>query len=305
MPILKSSTNKNPTSVKKKVGLFEIGSGESSEGSVSMSQRSLPHEQTQHSSLRRPRLSKKQTSFKDEVIEIKPAKNKPFSLKEEEDDGAAIESDTEDEDEDAIDDDDDEASDNAVDDDDEEAWEDDTEADDEPKELPFERVPSKPKLVSRRSILADQLHEADRSAALMRSAASAPRLHRSRTSTPNGPSMAGSPSADSPLATEGAFAGFQPHRSMPPMKTAKETRQQMLMQELGPELRQNMLNERAPRNFMPKRGQALPGRAYQSSVDMTRLKSGQQSSDQNQLPNQQQSFNYYDDHSTDYHATGW
>lgn len=310
IPILKTSASKRSTP-KKKVGLFEIGSGDSSEGSV-MQEHVSPRSVRENvgSSLKRPAFAKKQTSFKEEVTEIK-AKRAAFHISDDEDDGGAIESDTEDEEE---------VSESAIDDDDE--WEDEAEPDDdEPKELTFHRVPSKPELVSRRSMLAEGLNDRERVAGLMRSAASAPRLQRSRTSTPNGPSMPASPSDDSPLAAQGSQplpvpqavlpSGFHP--PMPPM-SPRQTRQAMLMTELGASLRRDMLNERKQRNYIPKRPGKLPGRAVQSSGDMVQLQAQAHAmqlstpSTRHQPPIIEETtpeIDYFNDNSTNYHERGW
>lgn len=269
-----------------------------------MSPKSLSLRQSQKTP-DRPSLHKKHTSFKEEVTEIRSKKSTTFNLKDERDEGGAIESDSEDEDSGAIEDDDeddDSASDNALDDDDEGEWEDDPEPEDEVPDLPFQRIDSRPNLVSRRSMLAEGLHQSERQATLMRSAASAPRLHRSRTSTPNGPSMPGSPSEDSPIASRQAM---QHHRPMPPVMNAKETRQNMLLTELNAELRAHMLNERKTRHHMPRIPEQMPGRAYQSSVDVTRLSPEALRSHENQRAFEETESNPYDDRSTDLNATGW
>ena len=272
-----------------------------------MSPKSLSLRQSQKTP-DRPSLKKKQTSFKEEVTEIRSKKSTTFNLKDERDEGGAIESDSEDEDSGAIEDDDDDdssASDNAIDDDDEGEWEDDPgpEPEDEVPDLPFQRIDSRPQLVSRRSMLAEGLHQSERQAALMRSAASAPRLHRSRTSTPNGPSMPGSPSRDSPLTTQQAM---QHHRPMPPVViTARETRQNMLMTELNAELRAHMLNERKTRHHMPRIPEQMPGRAWQSSVDVGRMGPDARRSHENRRSVDEMEPNPYDDRSTDLNATGW
>lgn len=311
IPILKTSNSKRSTP-KKKVGLFEIGSGDSSEGSIMqehVSPRSVRG--SVGSSLKGPAFGKKQTSFKEEVTEIK-AKRAAFHISDDEDDGGAIASDTEDEDEAA-----EKVSESAIDDDDD--WEDEAEPDDEPRELTFHRVPSKLELNSRRSMLAEGLNDRERAAGLMRSAASAPRLQRSRTSTPNGPSMPASPSNDSPLTAQGSQSlaipqanlpgGFHP--PMPPM-SPRQTRQAMLMTELGASLRRDMLNERKQRNYIPKRPNQLPGRAVQSSADMVQLQAQAQAmqisrpSHYNQpITEETPEINYFDDNSSNYHERGW
>lgn len=225
---------------------------------------------------------RKQTSFKNEIIEIPPVKRTTFELAadEEDEDEGAIEDYTDDEDsaggrvaDSAIDDD--------LDDDDDDEWEDEgdgeVESDDSPKQLTFPRVDSRPDLVSRRSAIWDQLHGSE---ALQRSMSTA-QLRRSRTSPPHGPSMAASSENDLPPELRDPQNRPGPpvtlaHPAGPPISPS-QTRKKMITEELGVSLRKHMLNERQQRYYFgsnPPAGanNGLPRRAH-TSVDMRRLAS--------------------------------
>jgi len=162
------------------------------------------------------------------------------------------------EDEDAIEsdeDEDEETSSSAI--EDEDQWESSDEDDGNPSPedtTMFKRVESAAHLPSRRSMLTLQLHEPQRATALAKAASrSSPALRRSRTSSPNGPSLPASPEdeeTDSVL----TMRGPQSSRPMPiictttnthpPAHSPRTTRRNMLATELTESLRKHLLWER-------------------------------------------------------------
>ena len=299
VPILRKS--------KQKGAMFQIGacSSDEPESSLDLHMSQAPRSSLSEG-LKRPASSRKRTSFMDEVTTrtIKDAV-------EENDD--VFESDDEEEGE---------MSESAIDDDeDEDDWEDDGE-DSGPSSLDdkhmFQRIDSKPNLVSRRSLLTTMIHEPERAAALQNAASrSTPALRRSRTSTPNGPSLAASPDDDhSGLEMKG--------KQIPPPKpiimttsnthqpalSPRTTRRNMLSTELTESLRKNLLWERQQKNSTSSA--ALKRR--HTSYDVKNL---QQYPGEPKLPKEKgphmnkkasdyQSWNdYFDQGLQDFHRKGW
>lgn len=233
---------------KKKGAMFSFG------GSSNEDESSLPSNIKSTSGLtnglHRPLTAKKQTSFKEEVATRTIQEEQPF-------DDDVFETDDEDDiDESAIDDDDDSSD-----------WEDSVEDSGNPsidEKTFFQRVDSRPNLVSRRSLISDMLHQGDRANALAQAAAatsrSTPALQRSRTTSPNGPSLAASPDSDdaSPLMMK---RGLKPIAEIPrssaqpiiqtttnitPHQQAlspRTTRRKMIYDELTVSLRQHLVHE--------------------------------------------------------------
>ena len=189
--------------------------------------------------LRRPAGSKKQTSFREE-LESRLVNNRSHEDEEvfasDDEDSSAIEDDSED-------------------DDDEEDWEDDGSdgAENGPNDKPlFQRVDSKPNLVSRRSLLTSLMHEGDRQNAFASMAQSQAPLRKSKTQVQLDPSIRFSEADNDGLSSNG------PHmkRSKPilmtpsssqPMPIAfspRTTRRQMLANEMTESLRKAVLFER-------------------------------------------------------------
>jgi hypothetical protein len=212
-------------------------SGEGDDSSFENSYRSRHAESSLSAQLRRnPSEKKKMTSFNEEVA-TRTIQDRPYESEEvfEETD------DEEDQSESAIEDDD-------VDED----WEDDDEPGSPPsannQEL-FQRVDSRPNLVSRRSMLTSLMHEKDRSAYLLQNAnsRSSPAIRRSRTTSPNGPLGTSPP-------TSIAQGLGQPSRARPiimttsnthpPALSPRTTRRNMLSTELTESLRKHLLWER-------------------------------------------------------------
>ena len=210
------------------------------------------HRSSLSEALRRPLENKKQTSFKEEVATRTIHEDRVM-------DDDVFETDEEDEiDESAIDDDDDSSD-----------WEDSIEESGKSsidEKTFFQRVDSRPNLTSRRSLITTMLHQNDRAAALANEASkSTPAMQRSRTSSPQGPSLAASPDSDdgTPLMMK---KGQKPGQEIPrsaaqpiimttknvtPHQAAlspKTTRRNMLQTELTASLRRHLLWERQQKN---------------------------------------------------------
>lgn len=231
----------------KKKGGFMLGGSSGDDSSLRSNMKQA------RSSLSRPAPQKKTTSFKEEIA----AQGAAQAIM-----NSDVFSDTEDEDESAIDD-----------DDDSDEWEDSMEESGKSSladnTLSFPRVDSRPTLTSRRSLITAQLHQGDRAAHLLRAATrSSPALaHRSRNSSPQGPSMPPSEDdvEDKPVTMAGRLnrgaandvprSGAQPiivtTTNSTPHQAAlspRTTRRQMLATELTPSLRRNLLWERQQKN---------------------------------------------------------
>lgn len=185
------------------------------------------------SGLKRPNGSKKTLSFRDEV------ESRQLNNKSHEDEGVFESSDEEEDMPDsAIDSEEEE-------DDDDEDWEDDaSESNDNTTNTPlFQRVDSKPNLVSRRSLLTTLMNEGDRAAAFQNMASrSTPALRRSRSSKGSPP--VGLPAEDDSNNTQvdASVPMLGPHmtRSKPIIMTTSNTQPQMA---LSPRTtRRNMLS---------------------------------------------------------------
>lgn len=229
---------------KKKAPVFTFG------GSSNEDESSLPPRMKSSSALtdNLHQQPKKQTSFREEVATRTIQEESPF-------DDDVFETDDEDDvDESAIDDDDDSSE-----------WEDSVEDGGEPsidEKTFFQRVDSRPNLVSRRSLITTMLHQTDRASALATQASrSTPAMQRSRTASPNGPSLAASPDSDdaSPLMMKKPLKPIPeiPRSNAQPIimtttnstshqlaLSPRTTRRNMLATELTVSLRQHLLWER-------------------------------------------------------------
>ncbi|KAJ5292925.1 Mitochondrial carrier protein [Penicillium atrosanguineum] len=237
-PQLKSSP------LKKKGGMFTLGGSSGDDDESSFEERinaKVPQDiTTGGGSLRpngsNPSSSKKVASFSDHVQTIRPPKSPLIA------------------DEDAIET-DDEVSESAIEDDEDSDWEDSvTESGkssvDERPEM-FQRVDSRPNLVSRRSLLTMMMHQPTK----MNGNAfrSSPALQRSRLTSPNGPSIPASPSEkgeDENLTMRGPGVPRSNPITMksPPSQSVahspRTTRRNMLATELTESLRRHLLWER-------------------------------------------------------------
>ncbi|KAL3421741.1 hypothetical protein PVAG01_05897 [Phlyctema vagabunda] len=236
----------------KKKTVFQFG-GSSNEDESSLPTRIQPRSSLS-AALTKPAGPKKQTSFQEEVATRTISEEPVF-------DDDVFETDDEDDDidESAIDDDDDSSD-----------WEDSIEDSGKSSiddKTFFQRVDSRPNLTSRRSLITTMLHQNDRANALMNAASkSTPAMHRSRTSSPSGPSLAASPDSDdaAPLMMKKGMKtnGLKPIAEVPRSSaqpiimtttnttahqmalSPRTTRRNMLATELTVSLRQHLLWER-------------------------------------------------------------
>jgi hypothetical protein len=231
-----------PSPLKKKGGMFTLGGSSGDDDESSFEERMGPKAPQNNAiagglkpATSNPSPSKKVASFSDHIDTIRPSKS---PLRSDED---AIETD-------------DEVSESAIEDDEDSDWEDSvTESGnasvDERPEL-FQRVDSRPNLVSRRSLLTMMMHQPGR----MQGNAfrSSPALQRSRLTSPNGPSIPASPPENEEESL--TMRGPDVPRSKPivmkpphPQSVAhspRTTRRNMLATELTESLRRHLLWER-------------------------------------------------------------
>ncbi|EME89018.1 uncharacterized protein MYCFIDRAFT_86181 [Pseudocercospora fijiensis CIRAD86] len=299
-PILKTSPQYRPAPPKKKGAMFTIGtsSGEDESSLDSHMHRSVLSDSLRNKSSLRSDCSKKQTSFKDEVAVSKAAaaavRNSPV-----------FETDDEDEDvsESAIEDDDDSSD-----------WEDSDDASGpssvNEKDL-FQRVDSRPNLTSRRSLLTTLMHEPDRAKALSNAASrSTPAIRRSRTTTPNGPSVATSPETGSlappvqleiPRSKPIIMTTSNTHQNL--AMSPRTTRRNMLSSELTESLRKNLLWERQHRSS----GNLTTLKRRHTSTDVKTLKQHPEPGPILSHKDGKKKFNndYFHQGLGEYHAKGW
>lgn len=304
---------------KRKGGMFTLG-GSSGDDESSFEERMTPHPHRSSLSEELHRLptpetattattnsvspSKKVASFREEVESrtIKPIKERVY------------------EDEDAIETDDteDEPSESAIEDEDEEDWEDSvtesghSSVDD--KEL-FQRVDSRPNLVSRPSLLTMMMHQPSKMGMPTRST---PTLQRSsRVTPPNGPETGGSPDDGDKLTMKGRDVPRSKPIIVKPTAqggsgahSPRTTRRNMLATELTESLRRHLLWERQQKNTTAT---AVFKRRH-TTHDMANLKEypgpkgvaggGQRGTDGSASKNS--SWNNYNDYGPwEYHTKGW
>ncbi|KAI9367756.1 hypothetical protein BJX61DRAFT_537800 [Aspergillus egyptiacus] len=227
--------------LKKKGGMFTLGCSSGDDDESSFEDRMIhgPHHSSLTDQLGRPgsKLNPKNkiTSFKEQVGNLK-------SMKERRGDN----------DEDAVETDDD-ISESAIEDDEDSDWEDSvTESGRSSVEenQMFQRVDSRPNLVSRRSLLTMMMHQPLKMGNASRST---PALQRSRLTSPNGPSIPASPPDDDDDGESLTMKGPDVPRSKPiivkpsPQSVAhspRTTRRNMLATELTESLRRHLLWER-------------------------------------------------------------
>ncbi|KAH7346488.1 hypothetical protein BKA65DRAFT_551394 [Rhexocercosporidium sp. MPI-PUGE-AT-0058] len=296
-------SNLQPIQQKKKA-VFSFG------GSSNEDESSLPQKMKLQSALAESRPlsnNKKVTSFREEVA-TRTIKEEPVF------DDDVFETDEDEIDESAIDDDDDSSD-----------WEDSVEdsgnASIDEKTF-FQRVDSRPNLTSRRSLITTMLHQNDRANALASAAAasrSTPALHRSRTSSPNGPSLAASPDSEdvAPLMMK---KGLKPISEIPrsaaqpiiptttnttPYQLAlspRTTRRNMLASELTVSLRQHLLWERKQKS---QTANAVLKRRH-TAHDVANLKQYPEKVFMDKEDSQKSTWNdYYGQGLGEYHSRGW
>ncbi|KAF2764751.1 DUF1752-domain-containing protein [Teratosphaeria nubilosa] len=305
-PILKTSPQyREPVMPKKKAPMFTIGtsSGED-ESSLDTHMNKTSFKSTLSESLKKQGSdsgsdesngSKKTTTFKNEIAIGQAAESQDspvFEDSDDEDDGVS---------ESAIEDDDDSSD-----------WED---SDDQSgpssvneKEL-FQRVDSRPNLTSRRSLLTTLMHEPDRAKALQNAASrSTPAIRRARNTTPNGPSVPGSPAEPVGQMPRQDSARSKPiimttSNTHPPQMalSPKTTRRNMLSTELTESLRRNLLWERQHRST----GNLAALKRRHTAQDMTKLKQHPEPVALSHKDKNDFSNDYFHAGLQEYHAKGW
>ncbi|KAL8845545.1 MAG: hypothetical protein Q9176_000181 [Flavoplaca citrina] len=304
-PIPAKSIAHGKTAETKPSGMFLLG-GSSGEEDSSFDDQMLsqPKQSSLTAGLKKSLHHKKQTSFKDEV-ESRTINNRSHE------DEDVFESDDEEEDfESAIKDDEEEE----TEEDDGSDWEDSVSETAEPpmNEKPtFQRVDSRPNLVSRRSLLTTLMNQPDRATAFANMASkSTSALRRSRRSTPSAPSTGASPEAEPSITMGGTHITpakpiiMTTSNTHPPALSPRSTRRHMLATELTESLRKHLLWERQQKSttanaFLKRRHTAHDManlQEYPSSKAEANARGGSKIS----------SLNHYFDHGlSEYNQAGW
>lgn len=230
--------------IKKKAPMFTLGGSSDEDASSSLEAYSLANRSSLSEHLRKAGPMRKTTSFANQIS----LRQYQEAISESE---GAIESDSDEPDESAIEEED--SGDDWEDDDDEAA--DESHQSSMQASSMFPRVDSKPNLTSHRSLLTSMMHEGDRAQAMQTAAQrqQPPAIRRSRTTTPNGPSIGNSPQEDSGLMMRPQASRAKPiimttSNVHPPALSPRTTRRLMLQNELSGSLRQNLLWERQQKN---------------------------------------------------------
>ncbi|KAG2417464.1 hypothetical protein HFD88_008683 [Aspergillus terreus] len=295
----RNSTQLKPAPMKKKGGMFTLGGSSGDDDESSFEDRMAmqgPHRSSLSDELGKPanQTPKKTATFKEQPGEIKPIRERN------------------DNDEDAIET-EDEVSESAIEDDEDSDWEDSVtesgRSSVEEREM-FQRVDSKPNLVSRRSLLTMMMHQPTK----MGATRSSPALQRSRLTSPNGPSIPASPPDDDNESL--TMRGPDVPRSKPiimkpaPQSVAhspRTTRRNMLATELTESLRRHLLWERQQKSatanaFLKRRHTAHDGMANLQEYPKGGQGSGQESAGKDKSG----SLNHYNDFGPwEYHVKGW
>lgn len=307
-PILKTPNHASRMGHSKKKGAtFTLGASSDEDGTSSLETHMLKTNRSSLSEgLRRPGLANgKTTSFNDKVT--------------------SIQSESYDSNDEALDSDDgeeEEPSESAIEDDDDENWE-DSESESGPSSVNengmFLRVESRPNLTSRRSMLTAMMHEPDRQKALQNAASrSTPAMRRSRTSSPNGPSLASSPKDDEPgLEMRGAAVPRSKPIIMttsnvhPPALSPRTTRRNMLTTELTESLRKHLLWERQQKNAtnnaaLKRRHTSQDVKNLKQYPEPVALHGGPPITLKDEAAKNNNSWNAFFDHGLqEYHEKGW
>jgi len=174
----------------------------------------------------------------------------------------------------------------------------------------FQRVEelAQPDLPSRPSLLSTLLCEPSRATALANAGSRSTPAVRSRTTTPQGPSVAPSPSRDSPISLLGGprmiakpiITNTNVH---PPALSPRTTRRNMLATELTESLRQNLIWERNQRDTI---AQAVLKRRHTAHTEMSKLTEYPQLSNMSSKDtSKHNSWNHFFDGLNEYHTKGW
>jgi hypothetical protein len=222
----------------------------------------------------------------------------------------------------AIESEDEDPSESAIEEDDDDAWSSDDGSDDEDEngsgdfQPVFTRQDSRPNLAARRSLITTALTEQDRAKALQAEAtrSRAPPMRRSRTSSPNGPSLATSPKEHTSVEVRGMQIPTRPaimttSNLHNPATSPRTTRRNMLSTELTESLRKHLLWERQQKNSTSNA--ALKRRHTSNDMRNLRQYPGE-SRDTARLATigeaakGNNSWNAYFDHGLgEYHVKGW
>jgi Protein of unknown function (DUF3295)/Fungal protein of unknown function (DUF1752) len=177
----------------------------------------------------------------------------------------------------------------------------------------FKRVDSQANLVSRKSLLTRGLHEPQRAAAMAEAAMKSSALRRSRTSSPNGPSVPASPANDVDHNLPNREADIT--RSKPiicttsnthlPPHSPRTTRRNMLASELTESLRRHLLWERQQKSTTAN---AVYKRRHTAHNEMGNLQEfpGAKVGQPPKEASKTNSWNHYFDYGPwEYHTKGW
>ena len=175
----------------------------------------------------------------------------------------------------------------------------------------FQRVDSRPNLTSRRSLLTTLIHEPERAAALANQASkSTPAMQRSRTSSPNGPSVAASPEDEPGLTMQAPNVPrskpiiMTTSNTHPPALSPRTTRRNMLATELTESLRKHLLWERQQKSTTANA--VLKRRHTAHDVANLHEYPGSRNDQSSKDASKNNSWNHYFDHGLgEYHQTGW
>ncbi|KAF3032086.1 hypothetical protein E8E12_003027 [Didymella heteroderae] len=292
--IVKPPPSRAEPMIKKKQPMFTLGGSSDEDASSSLEAYSLAQRSSLSENLRKAGSMNKTTSFANQIS----LRQYQEAISESE---GAIESDSDEPDESAIEEED------SGDD-----WEDDDEEADESHQSSmqtssmFPRVDSKPNLTSHRSLLTTMMHEGDRAQAMQNAAQrqQPPPIRRSRTTTPNGPSIGNSPQEDSGLMMRQQASRAKPiimttSNVHPPALSPRTTRRLMLQNELSGSLRQNLLWERQQKNATTNA--AMRRAATTTDLQgMTTMAQAQPMHTSAKNPN-----SYFDQGLGSYHTKGW
>jgi hypothetical protein len=291
--IIRPPPSKAEPMMKKKQPMFTLGGSSDEDASSSLEAYSLAQRSSLSENLRKASM-KKTTSFANQISLRKYQE----AISESE---GAIESDSDEPDESAIEEED---SGDDWEDDDEEAADESHQSSMQPPSM-FPRVDSKPNLTSHRSLLTTMMHEGDRAQAMQNAAQrQQPPIRRSRTSTPNGPSIGNSPQEDSGLMMRQQASRAKPiimttSNVHPPALSPRTTRRLMLQNELSGSLRQNLLWERQQKN-------ATTNAAMRRAATTTDLQGmGTKIQPQPMNTSAKNPNSYFDQGLGSYHTKGW
>ncbi|CAZ83285.1 unnamed protein product [Tuber melanosporum] len=217
-------------------------------------------------------------------------------------------------DEDTFSDDDENVSESAIEDDDDcsSDWESSTDSAQSSytETAMFQRVESRPQLVTRRSLLSTLLHEPKRAPVLTNGGSRSTPAIRSRNTSPSGPSLAASPRKESSLISKAA-AGVSHSKPIivttsnmhPPALSPRTTRRNMLATELTESLRKHLLWERQQKNTTAS---AVLKRRH-TAHDVTKLNDYPQpnfmSGNKGNASKNNSWNHYFETH--EYHVAGW